>query len=59
MDNGYTQSDADPCIYSKSVDIDLVCRKSTLGYVFQLGSSTVSWRSKRQSVVGLSSTEAE
>jgi len=38
---------------------DLVCRKSTSGYVFQLESSTVSWRSKQQSVVALSSTEAE
>ena len=38
---------------------DLIGRKSTSGYVFKLGSSTVSWRSKRQSVVALSSTEAE
>ena len=34
-------------------------RKSTSGSIFQLGNSTVSWSSKKQSVVALSSTEAE
>ena len=38
---------------------DLLTRKSTSGYLFQLGGSTVSWRSTRQSVVALSTTEAE
>ena len=38
---------------------DIETRKSTSGYVFQIGSSTVSWSSKRQSTVALSSTEAE
>ena len=38
---------------------DVTTRKSTSGYVFQIGNSTVSWSSKRQSVVALSSTEAE
>ncbi|GAU16044.1 hypothetical protein TSUD_339150 [Trifolium subterraneum] len=38
---------------------DLDDRKSTSGYVFMLGSSTVSWSSKKQAIVTLSTTEAE
>jgi len=38
---------------------DLVTRRSTSGYVFQFGGGTISWSSKRQSVVAKSSTEAE
>ena len=38
---------------------DVVTRKSTSGYVFQIGKSMISWRSNRQSVIALSSTEAE
>ena len=34
-------------------------RKSTGAYIFMLAGAPVSWRSKRQSVVALSSTEAE
>ena len=34
-------------------------RRSTSGYVFSLGSSAVSWSSKKQTTVALSSTEAE
>ena len=34
-------------------------RKSTSGQVFRLGNATVSWRSKKQSLVALSSTESE
>ena len=38
---------------------DINTRKSTSGYVFHIGGSTVSWSSKCQSVVALSTTEAE
>lgn len=38
---------------------NLVDSKSTTGYVFSLGSGAVSWQSKKQKVVALSSTEAE
>ena len=33
--------------------------KSTSGYCFQIGGTVVSWRSKKQSCVALSTTEAE
>ena len=38
---------------------DLDQRRSTSGYVFRLFGGAVSWMSKRQSVVALSTTEAE
>ena len=38
---------------------DVVERKSTSGYVFRFCGGTISWSSKRQSVVAKSSTEAE
>ena len=38
---------------------DTVDRKSRSGYVFMLGGATISWMSKKQSVVASSSTEAE
>ena len=38
---------------------DTSTRKSTSGYLFRLGKSTISWKSKRQSIVALSSMEAE
>ncbi|KAL1229363.1 Retrovirus-related Pol polyprotein from transposon RE2 [Trichinella spiralis] len=34
-------------------------RKSTSGYVFQLGHGTIAWSTKRQTIVALSTTEAE
>ncbi|XP_068649057.1 secreted RxLR effector protein 161-like [Aristolochia californica] len=33
---------------------DIDCRKSTTGYVYTLGSTTVSWVSKLQKIVALS-----
>ncbi|GAU13723.1 hypothetical protein TSUD_348270 [Trifolium subterraneum] len=38
---------------------DLDDRKSTSGYVFMIGSSPISWSSKKQAIVTLSTTEAE
>lgn len=38
---------------------DLDDHKSTTGYAFSIGSGVVSWRSKKQSTVSLSSTKAE
>ena len=38
---------------------DLDDRRSTSGYVFMMGTGTVSWSSKKQAVVTLSTTEAE
>jgi hypothetical protein len=38
---------------------DVNDRKSTLGIVFMLGRAAISWGSKKQNLVALSSTEAE
>lgn len=38
---------------------DLDTRRSTSGYMFQIDSCLISWQSRKQSVVALSSTEAE
>ncbi|GKV03282.1 hypothetical protein SLEP1_g15614 [Rubroshorea leprosula] len=38
---------------------DLDDRKSTSGYVFMMGTKTVSWSSRKQPIVTLSTTEAE
>eukprot|EP00253_Pinus_taeda_P020910 PITA_20910 len=50
MLKGYTDSD-----WAGSVDD----RKSTSGYVFYMGSGAISWASKKQPVVSLSTAEAE
>ncbi|XP_038904408.1 secreted RxLR effector protein 161-like [Benincasa hispida] len=38
---------------------DLNDRKSTPGYIFMLGSGAISWSSKKQPIITLSTTEAE
>ena len=38
---------------------DVSTRKSKTGHLFQIGNGTVSWKTRRQSIVALSSTEAE
>jgi hypothetical protein len=38
---------------------DAATRRSTSGYIFNLGSGAISWSSKRQPTVALSSCEAE
>lgn len=48
--SGYVDSD-----YAGDIDD----RKSTTGFVFQFGSAPISWRSRKQPVVTLSTTEAE
>jgi hypothetical protein len=48
--DGYVDSDWAGCVDT---------RRSTSGYVFFMGGAPVSWSSKRQAVVALSSTEAE
>eukprot|EP00253_Pinus_taeda_P025349 PITA_25349 len=47
---GYTDSD-----WARSVDD----QKSTSGYVFHMGLGAISWASKKQSIVALSTAEAE
>jgi Reverse transcriptase (RNA-dependent DNA polymerase) len=47
---GYSDSDWAECVED---------RRSTSGYVFSCGSSAISWSSKKQSTVALSSSEAE
>ena len=47
---GYTDADWAGCTYD---------RRSTSGYAFGLGSSMISWQSKKQPTVALSSTEVE
>jgi len=57
----YSRGGTDVCAGYSDADWagDVSDRKSTSGYVFQIGDSTVSWRSKKQNCVALSTAEAE
>jgi len=58
-------------MYTDEFDVELACysdsnwagnlddRKSAIGYVFSIGSGPISWSSKKQPTVSLSSTKAE
>jgi hypothetical protein len=50
MLNGFTDADWAGCRDT---------RRSTAGYLFNIGSGAISWQSKRQTVVALSTCEAE
>ena len=57
-DNG--QSNLQLTVYADSNwSGDKTDRKSTTGYIVQLNNNTISWQSKKQPTVALSSTEAE
>ena len=57
----YTRKSSKECIGYSDADWagDLGDRKSTSGYLFQISGGAVTWRSKKQSCVVLSTAEAE
>ena len=57
----YSKSDSNHCVGFSDADWggDLDDRKSTSGYLFQVGGTAISWRSKKQTCVALSTAEAE
>ena len=57
----YNKGDTEECIGFADADWagDVTDRRSTSGYIFQIGGTAVSWRSKKQSCVALSTAEAE
>ncbi len=57
----YSKNGTAECVGYSDADWagDLDDRKSTSGYMFQIGGAAVSWRSKKQSCVALSTAEAE
>eukprot|EP00253_Pinus_taeda_P028104 PITA_28104 len=67
IENGFDKCDGEPTLYIKKNDgytdsdwegsVD--DRKSISGYVFHMGSGAISWASKKQPVVALSTAEAK
>ena len=57
----YSKSDSNNCVGFSDADCggDLDDRKSSYGYVFQVDGTAISWRSKKQTCVALSTAEAE
>ena len=57
----FTRSGSADCIGFSDADWagDIDDRKSTSGYLFQVGGASISWKSKKQSCVALSMAEAE
>lgn len=57
----YEKGNSEECIGYSDADWagDVQDRKSTSGYMFQMSGTAVSWRSKKQSCVALSTAEAE
>ena len=57
----YSRNESTECVGFSDSDWggDLDDRKSTSGYLFQLGRTAISWRSKKQTCVALSTAEAE
>ena len=57
----YSRNESTECVGFSDSDWggDLDDRKSTSGYLFQLGGTAISWRSKKQTCVALSTAEAE
>ena len=57
----FTPQGSNDCVGFSDADWagDLDDRKSTSGYVFQIGGTAVSWRSKKQTTLALSTAEAE
>ena len=57
----YSKGESDALVGYSDADWAGDCNdyKSTTGYMFQIGSTAVSWKSKKQSCVALSTAEAE
>ena len=57
----YSKDGSDECVGYSDSDWagDLNDRKSTSGYLFQISGAAISWRSKKQTCVALSTAEAE